>query len=133
MRRGTKPGLPSEKLSRGTFQKCRHAGAVEITSPDTLPQQPDWLTEDGKNAWLDLIGRVSTTGAATELDSDLFAHFCNLSGACTAAWRAGAVPPAAHLTELRRLSEMFRVAGASSRVEAKAGAAGNAFLRNARR
>jgi hypothetical protein len=32
-------------------------------------------------------------GLCTELDSDLFANYCNLIGAIGQAWAAGEVPP----------------------------------------
>ncbi len=132
MKRGVKSMTPAEKTARGTFQPVRDAGTMTIIEPSALPQQPDWLTEDGRNVWLDNIGRVSTARGAAELDSDLFANFCNLQGAIVKAWRLGEVPPVTALMESRKLMELLRIAGPSSRVMKVADGekpVGNPFLR----
>lgn len=136
MRRGPKPELPSSKRKRGTFRADRDSGALEIVSSIALPQQPDWLTEAGKEIWLDEVGRVSSTGLATETDSAMFATYCNLQGACAEAWMTGEVPPASHLMEMRKLAEQFGLSGAKSRLikGAQGGqAGGNPFARNGKR
>lgn len=115
MKRGPKSSPPSVREGRGTFRLPRDRGTMEISQFDDLPNAPDWLTEAGKAAWLDNIGRVSATRSATEVDSDLFATYCNLDGANALAWGAGEVPPAAYIMEFRRLSELFGLAGPKSR------------------
>jgi len=133
MNAGRKATGPSEHLARGTFQKSRHAGQVEIIGPDTLPQQPDWLTEGGQQVWLDDIGRVSTVRSATELDSVAFANYCNLQAAIIQAWRAGEVPPAAHLMQVRQMQEQFRIFGDKSRIKIADGKkSSNPYARNAK-
>ncbi len=116
MQRGNKPALPSTKLARGTFQPHRDGHNVELIEPDALPQQPDWLTDAGRQVWLDDIGRVSSVRLANERDSTMFATYCNLQGAIVQAWRAGEVPPAAHLMEARKMAEQFGLFGAKSRL-----------------
>lgn len=116
MRTGPKGSSPAEKKARGTFQPVRHADVVQIVEPTALPLQPEWLTEDGRQVWLDNIGRVSSVHGAREVDSDLFANFCNLQGAVAKVWRSGEVPPITALMETRKLMEMLRIAGPSSRV-----------------
>jgi hypothetical protein len=140
MKRGRKPDTSAQHLAKGTFQPVRHAGQVDIMAsgasiePDALPVQPDWLTEAGAAVWLDDIGRVSSTRMATELDSDLFATYCNLQGAIASCWRSGEVPPATHLMEARKMQEIFGIAGAKSRVvKVGAAATANPFLRNGKR
>jgi len=49
MKRGTKPLAVAEKSARGTFQPVRDARTVQIVEPSALPQQPDWLTEEGRS------------------------------------------------------------------------------------
>ena len=132
MKRGTKPLAVTEKTARGTFQPARDAQTVQILQPTALPQQPDWLTEEGKNVWLDNIGRVSSVHGAVEVDTDLFANFCNLQGANVMVWRTGQVPPITALMEARKMMEMLRIAGPSSRVVKVADgpkAAGNPFAK----
>ncbi len=135
MKRGPKAELPSVKLRRGTHQPCRDAGRIELIEPDALPVQPDWLTDDGRQIWLDDIGRISAHRLASESDSTVFANYCNLQGAIVRAWRSGAVPPAAHLMEARKVAEQFGIFGAKSRVKSGGDGAssGNPFARNGRR
>lgn len=134
MKRGPKKSLPSEKRARGTYQPCRDAGVVEAVDERGMPQRPDWLTAEGEEVWLDDIGRVSSTRAVTESDSTMFANYCNLQGAIIQAWRSGAVPPAAHLMEARKMAEQFRILGAKSRLETSGGQAStNPFARNGKK
>lgn len=116
MQRGHKPETPATKRTRGTFRPVRDGHKCELVVPTMLPQQPTWLTEAGQQEWLDNIPRVATGRIVTETDSALFATLCNLWGALGQAWQAGAVPPAAHLTEARRLAELLGLAGSKSRV-----------------
>lgn len=116
MKRGRKPELPSTKIVRGTYQPCRDAGKVELIEPDSLPVQPDWLTEAGQEVWMDDIGRVADGRFVTERDTTMFANYCNLQGAINQAWRSGGVPPAAHLSEARKMAEQFGLFGAKSRI-----------------
>ena len=132
MRTGPKATPPAEKATRGTLRPDRDASAVQIIEPSALPQQPEWLTDDGRQAWLDNIGRVSSVRGAAEVDTDLFANFCNLQGAISAAWRSGAMPPITALMEARKMMELLRIGGQSSRttkVADDAKPSGNPFLR----
>ena len=135
MKRGTKPTLPSVKEARGTFQPYRDGNKVEIVAPHDLPIEPDWLTPHGSEVWIDEIGRVSASFFVTERDSTMFANYCNLQGAINQAWRAGEVPPAAHLMEARKMAEQFGIFGAKSRLTiADPGKqSGNPFARNGRK
>ncbi len=89
---------------------------VEIIGPDMPPVEPESLTEAGRSVWLDNIGRVAQTKLATELDSQMFANFCNLQGAINKAWRSDSVLLAAHMSEARKMAEQFGIFGAKSRV-----------------
>lgn len=119
MKRGPKEQTPGTKLQRGTFRQDRDAGRVELFAPSDPPIAPDWLTEAGRDVWLDDIGRVLTVGTVTELDSTLFATYCNMAGALTLAWRAGEVPPVTAISEVRKMQEMFGLAGTRSRIGVK--------------
>ena len=122
MKGGHKPQTPAAKRARSTYRRDRDGQRFEVVTPAALPIQPDWLTEAGRDQWLDNIGRVSSTHLATETDSAMFATFCNVMGALSLCWRSGEVPPAAHLVEARRLAELFGLAGPKSRVGAPPGA-----------
>jgi hypothetical protein len=131
---GPNPGSPREKRNRGTFKPYRHADLAHVDAPGDLPVAPPWLTPGGREAWLDLIPRLAVTKAAVEVDSVMVGTLANLIAACGDAWRSGAVPPAAHLAELRRLSELLRIGGETSRVVglARKGDAPNPFANNGR-
>ena len=134
MKRGPKAQLPSEKMAKGTYQKCRDAGRVEVIEPLALPQQPDWLTAEAVEVWLDDIGRVKL---ATESDSTLFANYCTLQGGILKAVRANEMPPIAAFAEVRKMQEILGIAGARSR-QLPAGllqgtTPGGVFARNGRR
>jgi hypothetical protein len=135
MKRGPKPELPSTKLARGTFQECRDGGRFEDAEPAAVPMQPDWLTDAGKEVWLDDLSRVIATKLVTERDSTMFANYCNLQGAINLCWRSNEVPPAAHLTESRKLAEQFGILGRKSRSQAASpdGETKNPFSRNGKK
>ena len=143
MRRGGPTKTPpSEKKARGTYQPCRDDGAVEIVPEGCVitmrdpPTQPDWLTEEGKEVWLDDVGRVCATRLVTEADSTMFATYCNMQGAAIMAWRSGGVPPPTHLAETRKMAEQFGLMGRKSRVVQGVkdnGATENPFARNGRK
>lgn len=141
MKRGRKPDTSAQHVVKGTFQPVRHAGQIDIMAsgaviePNALPVQPDWLTEAGAAVWLDNIGRVSSTKMATELDTDLFANYCNLQGAIVECARAQPYvpPPAAYYTEVRRMQELLGISGAKSRIGKVSTPTSNVFLRNGRK
>lgn len=135
MKRGPKPDLPTERIARGTLPRSA-APSVDLYEPNAMPAQPDWLTAEGEEVWMDDIGRVTASRMATEKDSTQFANYCNLQGAINKAWREGECPPVAALTEARRMAEQFGIFGAKSRLQgggSEEGKSKNPFSRNGRR
>jgi len=132
MQRGPKAQLPSEKRAKGTFQPSRDGNRVQVIEPMSTPQQPDWLTDEAQEIWLDDIGRVKL---ATESDSTLFANYCSLQGAIVKAIRVGEMPPISAFAEVRKMQEVLGIAGARSRVGVapEGGKAGNVFAKNGAR
>ena len=132
MQRGPKAQLPSEKKAKGTYQRVRDGHRIEIIEPMSTPNQPDWLTGEAQEIWLDDIGRVKL---ATEADTTLFANYCSLQGAIVKAIRAGETPPIAAFSEVRKMQEVLGIGGARSRVgiAPEGGKAGNVFGRNGKR
>lgn len=128
MRRGQKPELPDVKRARGTFQPCEDANRVSVIEPDSPPQQPDWLTSEGSEVWLDDIGRVLQSSMLSEQDSTIFATYCNLQGAAIKAWRSGDVPPVSAVMEIRKMAELFGLCGHRSRMSAGPAKSNNPFL-----
>lgn len=132
MKPGPKSQLPSEKKAKGTFQPSRDGHRVEVIEPTAMPQQPNWLTPEAEEVWLDDIGRVKL---ATESDSTLFANYCSLEGSIIKALRTGEVPPITAFTEVRKMQEVLGIGGARSRVGVKPDSPtpGSVFGRNGRR
>lgn len=132
MGRGRPPKSNEEKAALGTLQVSRTRDSVTYIEPPSSPVMPDWLTDAGKAAWLDNIGRVMQATAGNELDSDYFGHFCNTHGACIEAWRLGVAPPVAVLREVTMMMKNLRIAGTMSRatiVKEHQSASSNPFAR----
>ncbi|QCO07523.1 hypothetical protein [Azospirillum argentinense] len=89
-----------------------------------LPVQPDWLTPEGREVWAADIERIELGRLATARDSTSFANYCNLQGQIVRAWRLGETPPAAYLSESRKLQEIFGICGAQSRAQRRPPAGG---------
>lgn len=131
MKPGPKPKPPAVKKAQGSFQPSRGGDLVEISTPSGLPQRPDWLTTAGEEVWIDDIARVTEGSLVSERDSTMFATYCNLVGAIAETWKSGEVPPAAHLSEARKMAEQFGINGRKSRLIADAGSEKtNPFTRN---
>lgn len=136
MKRGAKP-LPREvKIARGTLQPCRDAGpGYEIVSRGEPPIAPDYLKPEAQEVWIEEIGRVMAFGVS-EKDSSLFARYCATEALARKAFLAGEPPPAAYLTELRRMAELLGIAGPRTRVGARPDGptnSSNPFVRNGNR
>lgn len=116
MQRGPKPKSDDEKAAAGTLQPCRETGQTLVLADDP-PSKPEWLTPEGNEVWLDDLGRVLQNRMVDEVDSSMFATYCNLQGAIIKCWRAGEVPPASHLVECRKMAEQFGIFGVRSRMK----------------
>lgn len=135
MKRGRKPEPPAVKAARGTLQPVRDADRVELVVADAPPQMPETgLTPEAEIVWQEEISRVMAAGN-TELDSSLFADYCELTAMLRKAWREGVAPPAAYLTNARQMRELLGIGGRKSRVGVKLDgpAKANPFARNGRR
>ena len=139
MKRGSKPVPRQEKLARGTLQPCRDVGtadvAFQIMAQGDPPIAPDYLAPEAQEVWIEEIGRVMVAGVG-ERDSSLFARYCSTEALARKAFLAGEPPPAAYLTELRRMAELLGIAGPRVRTGAKPDGAtinSNPFARNGNR
>lgn len=136
MKRGPKPQTPAVKAKRGTLRPCRDGTApVQLITSGDPPIMPAYLSAAAQEIWLEEISRVMAAGI-TERDSSLFATYCATEALARAAFKAGEPPPAAYLTELRRMRELLGIAGPRVRQEMKDGAtqtSENPFTRNGRK
>ncbi|MCP5385958.1 MAG: hypothetical protein H6916_03970 [Novosphingobium sp.] len=135
MKRGPKPQLPATKAKRGTLRPDRDgSGPVQLIAAGDPPIVPSYLSPAAQEIWLEEISRVMLAGV-TERDSSLFATYCSTEALVRAAFIAGEPPPAAYLTELRRMRELLGIAGPRVRQGAKNGPTQteNPFARNGRK
>lgn len=134
MKSGRKPATPAEHVARGTRRADRLTGQIEAMAGDVLPPAGS-LTDHGLIVWDELAPRAVEQGTLKPADGIAFSIMCNLVAQVQQATRAGDAPPAAHLSECRRLLELFGLAGERSRVvggAAPAKPAPNPFLLNGR-
>jgi hypothetical protein len=136
MKRGPKPVTRLTKETRGTLQPCRDAFKGEVIAPGDPPMAPEYLSPEAQIVWMEEIGRVMIGGVG-ERDSSLFARYCATEALARKAFLSGEPPPAAYLTELRRMAELLGIAGPRVRQGVKPGGAPisneNPFARNGRR
>lgn len=135
MKRGAKPVPRDMKLARGTLQPCRDAGTgYEMVLQSDPPLQPNYLSPEAREVWIEEIGRVMLAGIG-ERDSSLFARYCSTEALARKAFIAGEPPPAAYIIELRRMGELLGIAGPRARTGVKPDGAisGNPFVRNGSR
>ncbi|RKF23366.1 hypothetical protein D6851_02530 [Altericroceibacterium spongiae] len=136
MKRGRKAEPPASKAARGTLQPCRDDSKIEIIVADDPLRMPDYLTAEAELVWEEEHGRVMATGNS-ETDSSLFARYCSLEAMIRKAFASGEPPPAAYLTEARRMAELLGIAGRKSRVASggvvDGGKTSNPFKRNGNR
>lgn len=135
MKRGPKPQLPATKEKRGTLRKDRDGdGPVQLIMAGDPPMMPDYLAPAAQEIWMEEISRVMIAGIS-EQDSSLFATYCSTEALARAAFISGEPPPAAYLSELRRMRELLGIAGPRVRQGAKHGGTqnDNPFARNGRK
>jgi hypothetical protein len=138
MKRGAKPVPRDQKVQRGTLQPCRDGatgGAFQMIAPGDPPIAPDYLAPEAQEVWIEEIGRVMIAGVG-ERDSSLFARYCSTEALARKAFLAGEPPPAAYLTELRRMAELLGIAGPRVRtggVKPDGASNSNPFVRNGNR
>jgi hypothetical protein len=95
---------------------------------------PEYMTPAAQEVWIEETPRVMLAGV-TERDSSLFATYCSTEALVRAAFLAGEPPPAAYLTELRRMRELLGIAGPRVRQGKPNGPtqSDNPFARNGRK
>ncbi len=98
------------------------------------PMMPDYLCPAAQEIWIEEISRVMFAGV-TEQDSSLFGTYCSTEALARAAFISGEPPPAAYLSELRRMRELLGIAGPRVRQGPKHGVTqnDNPFARNGRK
>src|SRR5689334_19172274 len=117
MNRGAKRLPPRLKVLTGSYRRDRDAHAVELGVTEGTPTPPAWLPPDAVAVWNETWPRVAGLKLVGKQDAGVFANYCALTAALARAWRGNtAPPPAALLSEHRKVSELLGLAGAKSRV-----------------
>ena len=67
--------MPSAVLKlRGTFRKDR--SRHEPKPPPDAPECPDWLDEQAKSAWQQLLPQLQQMGVLSRIDANALARYC---------------------------------------------------------
>jgi len=73
-RRGPKPTpTPILKL-RGTLREGRSRG--EPIPHKDMPECPDWIDEEGKHAWAEIVPILKQMGVLTKIDRNALTRYC---------------------------------------------------------
>jgi P27 family predicted phage terminase small subunit len=72
-KRGPKPTPTALLKLRGTFRKHRSKG--EPDAGDSIPQCPDWLDEQAKHAWEQVVPQLASMGVLAEIDCNALARY----------------------------------------------------------
>jgi P27 family predicted phage terminase small subunit len=77
-RRGPAPTpTPILKL-RGSRRATRKREAAEVHGPAGTPDPPDWLDDDARKAWDELVPMLEGMGVLTRIDGNALARYCRL-------------------------------------------------------
>ena len=77
-KRGPAPTpTPILKL-RGSKRVTRKREAREVSAPAGTPDRPDWLDDDARKAWDELVPMLEGMGVLTRVDGNALARYCRL-------------------------------------------------------
>lgn len=116
MNRGPKLKNPETKKLAGTYKHCLDGDThpfVELVKD--VPTAPLFLSEGGREIWEVDLPRVVKCGA-TDVDSHLFAIYCEMMARFVASAKSGNPFNAASVSELRKQMEMLGIAGPKARL-----------------
>jgi len=68
---------------RGSALATRERERREVAGPAGTPRMPDWLDDDAKAAWKQLVPQLREMGVLTRIDGNALARYCTT----WAAWR----------------------------------------------
>ena len=76
VKRGPVPEHPENKERRGNPGK-RSTDSEPIEADPTEPDCPEWLDDDAKAEWLEVVGHLQYIGQLARVDGALIAQFCD--------------------------------------------------------
>ena len=73
------PPTPTPILKlRGSRRATRKREAAEVRGPAGTPDPPDWLDDDARNGWDELVPLLEGMGVLTRIDGNALARYCRL-------------------------------------------------------
>lgn len=77
VRNGVRPAPTSLKLLKGETKRDRiNRNEPQAPAPAEPPAAPDWLDDDAKAVWANLVPQLHAKGLFTAWDLEVFAVFC---------------------------------------------------------
>ena len=76
-KRGPKPTPTAVLKLRGSTLVTRRREAGEVQGPAGAPDRPDWLDEEAKTAWDELVPMLEGMGVLTRIDGRALARYCH--------------------------------------------------------
>ena len=73
-KRGPAPTPTAVLRLRGTYRK--HRSRREPTPDSTAPECPDWLDDQAKEAWAQVLPQLERMGVMTGIDGNALARYC---------------------------------------------------------
>lgn len=77
-RRGPRPTPTPILALRGSTLSTRSRREREVKGPDGVPRCPDWLDENDRAAWKQLVPQLQAMGVLTRIDGNALARYCRL-------------------------------------------------------
>jgi P27 family predicted phage terminase small subunit len=77
-RRGPPPTPTAVLKLRGSTRATRKREAREVRSPEGTPDRPDWLDDEAKRAWDELLPLLQNMGVLTRIDGHTLTRYCRL-------------------------------------------------------
>lgn len=75
-KRGPKPTPTAVLKLRGSTLVSKRREATEVAGPAGTPDCPDWLDDDAKSAWDQVVPLLEGMGVLTRIDGNALARYC---------------------------------------------------------
>ncbi len=77
-KRGPKPTPTAVLKLRGSTLVSKRRQAMEVKGPEGTPERPDWLDDEAKAAWDELVPNLEGIRVLTLADRNALARYCRL-------------------------------------------------------
>jgi P27 family predicted phage terminase small subunit len=77
-KRGPKPTPTGVLKLRGSTLVSKRREALEVNGPAGTPDRPDWLDDDAKAAWDEVVPMLEGMGILTRIDGPALARYCRI-------------------------------------------------------